>query len=1237
MNDIFSNRGENLEDKVNKLEACNQEIASSRKSGRLLSGVNIAINKYRASSLLNGINKEVSLNLGSKDVKFLNKDLKKIAGIKQKIAKASSNIFSGQNNKNASSIEKSLESILVEGKNKDVLYQLNQRLEELDTSIEENDFVRVVFLKKDIADITNTISESQPQYESLASNLLKKYDFSHKVTRLSSVVASTEVKESMVQTMKLAGAQYKEIVLGHVPESRFNRDLLLIDKYKEIVPANITEYGFDQDQRFEIAKVLADQSEEKISENIDKFDLSEPQCFEIAKLISGRLQEQFSDNVDKYQLSPDHNIEIANIAVKKYRNSISKNIDRYGFDISQRFEMAKLVAAKSHEEISKNIDKYDLNLSQRFEIAKLAASQIDNGVSINIDKYQLKPEMLLEIAIIAASHKGENISVVIGNYDFDQTQRFEIAKLAVVQGDEIISKYIMNYDLDNNQCLEIAKMSASNPSGMFPIEGSFKNYRLSPEQNFEVAKISATYEGKAISAFIKDFNFDRPQRFEIAKIAISHMNEGVSGYIEDYDLNLEQRLELLEIAIRRPVEKVSASIESYQLEPEKQFEVAKIAARQIGNNVSGYIDNYDLTQDQRFEIAKIVAESEEGGISFFMDDYQLTEEQDIEVLKIAANNCGSDVASSVGRSYSISNQIIEVEKDKQILEILKIAILNDFEGVSEIINYLNISKEFLEELSLHVLVNDPYKNYDFNSFPLNALDLEDPALACIARPIEVWEESVKGSEGHKDFIFPDLAPMLQKKDPEKVYHPMKFLGSLALLCKKNKISQKEFLELKPFIGSILEFRDTKLKTTLLMNLLERNKEGNLGKAKEVIGLLGGGKKNSKGITELSSLFLVDYLSKPEFKEILPQLSALIQNKKVQKESTSYTVIIQCLDTLLKKESLTTEEKINYLSLLCTDPKEKVTAKEFVERATLLTCVLEQDWIGDSGIQELGLKAFVESKFIECTGLSNPVENFTEKFSRTFAKSRSPLAIYIYASKIKSQSEDVKKSLEKAVVAILEGNLSEVRMDMSENKHLQTVFEGREELLEEWSKGKEAPLIQEDESSSEKFTIHDTDNWEDLLLCGTEVVESCQNVNSHPDTNKCLLACLLDGKNRIIVIKNSKGKIVARRIIRVLWDEKNKRPVLFQEKFFHNPNVNKSMIKSLDDMVVQKAKDLGLPLFEKGEVEGTDSLSSLQSSAPFEYFDSVVGSTTGVLLAGVRRGDETVEITANLVKSSENHS
>jgi len=136
----------------------------------------------------------------------------------------------------------------------------------------------------------------------------------------------------------------------------------------------------------------------------------------------------------------------------------------------------------------------------------------------------------------------------------------------------------------------------------------------------------------------------------------------------------------------------------------------------------------------------------------------------------------------------------------------------------------------------------------------------------------------------------------------------------------------------------------------------------------------------------------------------------------------------------------------------------------------------------------------------------------------------------------------------------------------------------------------------------KATLIDSDDAEDFLLCGTEVTGSCQRVDGNPRLNKCLMGYALDGKVRLLAVKNSHGTILARAILKILIDDKNQ-PVLFFERVYGD----QSYTKALASFAAKKAKAARMPLFEAGD---GCTLRSFGNAAPFEYEDGGVGVSNG---------------------------
>jgi GNAT superfamily N-acetyltransferase len=150
-------------------------------------------------------------------------------------------------------------------------------------------------------------------------------------------------------------------------------------------------------------------------------------------------------------------------------------------------------------------------------------------------------------------------------------------------------------------------------------------------------------------------------------------------------------------------------------------------------------------------------------------------------------------------------------------------------------------------------------------------------------------------------------------------------------------------------------------------------------------------------------------------------------------------------------------------------------------------------------------------------------------------------------------------------------------------------------------------------SSGTYSICETDDACDLLLIGTEIKGSCQRVDGTPNLNKGLMSYLMNGEIRAIVVKKE-GKIVARSIIRLLWDSEKNIPVILLERIYSN--FQEEIIKEMIIRWAQnKAKGMDLPLLSV-EVKSNNSapyqgaISFLGGYAPFTYCDALRGMQSG---------------------------
>jgi hypothetical protein len=232
-----------------------------------------------------------------------------------------------------------------------------------------------------------------------------------------------------------------------------------------------------------------------------------------------------------------------------------------------------------------------------------------------------------------------------------------------------------------------------------------------------------------------------------------------------------------------------------------------------------------------------------------------------------------------------------------------------------------------------------------------------------------------------------------------------------------------------------------------------------------------------------------------------------------------------------------------------------------------------------------------------------------EFYKTF---RQPNALLKYMSKIDSESIATKKSFVNFICNTIDGTFIENRYKLENSPHLRKVFAKRPNLLKEWIKGDKIQKKSPKDEPKKEYSVEDTDNPTDLFLIGTEVDGSCQSVDTDWHYNKCLMAYVIDGKDRAILVRdNETKKIQSRSMLRILWDERGGFPVLLLEKRYSAAGCPNESMDWIKEMALKRAKKLQIPLVSKYYENSKDkiclnyprNLKSYGSPALYEYIES----------------------------------
>jgi hypothetical protein len=245
-------------------------------------------------------------------------------------------------------------------------------------------------------------------------------------------------------------------------------------------------------------------------------------------------------------------------------------------------------------------------------------------------------------------------------------------------------------------------------------------------------------------------------------------------------------------------------------------------------------------------------------------------------------------------------------------------------------------------------------------------------------------------------------------------------------------------------------------------------------------------------------------------------------------------------------------------------------------------------------------------------------DFEKRYQETFGNFRDPMALFTYYKAVNRLPNDVKivvmATLNAYVNAVLRGDFQELRSNPASSAHLQCIYTARPDLQVLWNKSldsktisvNEAEVKENDEKTKARFQVVETVSPCDLLMLG-DIEKSCQSVYREPESNQALVSYLMNGEIRAFAIKDG-NKIVARILLRLMWDEINQCPVLLQEPLYSNEDVSPAFKLALIGFVGEKANMMRLNIVAKGvpAVPYTGTVKFLGGFAPVGYCDSAGG-------------------------------
>ncbi len=822
------------------------------------------------------------------------------------------------------------------------------------------------------------------------------------------------------------------------------------------------------------------------------------------------------------------------------------------------------------------------------EIAKLAAAQDGWGISKHIGNYHItNQEALIEIAKLAAQQNGKGVSEYIENYHIvDPNVRAEIAKLAAQQNGEGVSQYIRNYGITNQAALiAIAKLVAQQNG--WAASYYIRNYGIeNSAARAEIAKLAAQQSGGGVSYYIKNYDLEGDVLIEIAKLAAQQDGAEVSEYIENYGItNQDALIEIAKLAVQQNGEGASYCIRHYGIrDPQALREIALLAVAQNANSLEVFIgygmDSEEEFRDQAIQVLRNLFDKKGSRLAedstLFKALNELQRYRNLSIMAALAVKCNDFLQKAIPDEVAAYVKACEKKSVHMQLPLLVLAQWGEGEGGDrkEVLDFLQEERDGLRnattghmQLLLRFLV-----------------DLSREAISdvtrwkLLAKAVEGSKRSTESKKGKKS---PAEQEREKSKREEESTRSWSRLAGLATLCDQSTPSRVEA------VASASSFSK---------------------------GLSDGTKALLQARGVISSDAVVDDTFWEQYRETFGQT-------RVPEALLLYMKTIQPL----KDERLMRAAREFVQGVLTGtfhadryNPARSPHLKKLAEEAPEVFAA----WQSGAHTKKLG-RTEEPKKEVSVDYVAYFRQKIGDGHAKIGGEEQMPQLLRLVSDeealrRYQAQDDPTKMPAIPSGGAAAEGRISDAEAMCIQLLHPKTTVEQKKALLDSLPTRLDSRLeLNNDIKALRKgpvrgmgeLTVVNSDDWQDLFLCGTEVLGSCQRIDGQAELNKCLLDYCLDGKNRLLAVKDASGKIVARCIFRLLWDEEKGRPVLFQERIYPATCLPEHQ-KALDGLALEIASEMGCPLAtcnERGD--RTTTIIRLQSyggPAPYEYVDATNG-------------------------------
>jgi len=852
------------------------------------------------------------------------------------------------------------------------------------------------------------------------------------------------------------------------------------ETYSEILARHIDRFQLTTKQRFEICKALLEKDPRSLICNIRHFPLPEDPVsrFQFIKPLVLKNTGQFAHHVECFCLSPKHLLICARIIAKKDPGSFIYNVKKFKLTQPQIDCFVDEIVQKNPKVInSYNIANLDMSPEWRLTFANRLFEEDLYQFLPTIEALDLPNPERYRFAKKTAAKKPERFIEMIRCFELTKEQCYAFACAFLIEKPEELVQSITRFQLTETELLFFAEELIKRVPLTFA--GRISKFKLKKNKLLECAKELVKTAPAELAANIRSFDLEKHELLAFAKELLVTSPEALARNISDFKLDGAQKWFYLKELAKRAPDELAPTLLRLDLRPEKFSMLAKIAARkslsagmflqkelqefkkrydkhlseikdsddkipeEVKKSDQEYAECLDKLSQELFLVAllyhplnlleqmtsvKIEDSPDIKGLFYFFLPQQIVEQEHVpfntpilNALALKARELGPQERlilfgwigyTEICRNKLLNGAALECAVDPLIEQI--------FQLQAPALRYR------ITRMLFSLLAKSPQQTYLFSEslqqlFPKNFSSLFRIFVAALTQ--ELSEEEVDDVIFLGDFFGENEVEEVASAAPSENNAFVNLLKALSIL-------------------NLKDYKDFTFKKTVISSFLTLIEETNL--------------KNRDRIKILRMIFPLHLIE--EFHG---------NKKTLEKKNHALKILSRELTSVMSED----RERKQCINQKVKELHAEITAEYALfkkERKCLITSIhrnlqLMETFchIGKAHLllemtQPEQLEQAMQALFSDITGIES-IENFSEKYLRTFANAQEPEAVYIYSGKVKQLPCEERKPVQIALKTFVEGFLTGTLpasryQEESLEEHLSIVFNGRQELKNGWMQG-----------------------------------------------------------------------------------------------------------------------------------------------------------------------------------------